>query len=207
MKNNVCTGKVQELRIIAGQLKGAKILSPKSPGTHPMGSREKLALFNMINPAGLIVLDAFAGSGALGFEALSRGADKVVFVENSAQAQQIIQDNLASLAVRDQQIIQDNLASLAIRDQQILAKAKIFQQKVSRFAKNPDLYHSFDLIIADPPYDKINLSEIQQLVSLLSDGGKLVLSSPASQPAPELMGVQSISSRTYARARLTVYTV
>lgn len=192
MKNNIHTGKVQELRIIAGQLKGAKILSPKSPGTHPMGSREKLALFNMVDPAGLIVLDAFAGSGALGFEALSRGAAEVVFVENSAQARQAIRDNLASLTVRDQLIS---------------TKVKIFQQKVSQFAENPDLYHSFDLVIADPPYDKIDPSEIQQLVPLLSNGGELVLSSPASQPAPELMGAQLISSRTYARARLTVYTM
>lgn len=192
MKNNIRTAKVQELRIIAGQLKGAKILSPKSPGTHPMGSREKLALFNMVDSAGLIVLDAFAGSGALGFEALSRRADKVVFVENSARAWQAIQDNLANLAVRDQLIS---------------AKVEIFQQKVSQFAENPDFHHSFDLVIADPPYDKIEPSEIQQLVPLLSNGGKLVLSSPADQPAPELAGVQMVSSRTYARARLTIYTV
>ena len=70
------------IKIASGIFRGRSIKSPKSSLTHPMGAREKLALFNMIvdDLPGSLVLDAFAGSGALGIEALSRGASEVVFV-------------------------------------------------------------------------------------------------------------------------------
>ncbi|MBQ8992361.1 RsmD family RNA methyltransferase [Candidatus Saccharibacteria bacterium] len=92
-----------ELRILSGKYKGLKLLSPDLKTTHPMGSREKLALFNMLSPylAGATVLDYFAGSGALGLEALSRGAASVTFVENNQKARQVIRENCRRCGVED----------------------------------------------------------------------------------------------------------
>lgn len=179
-----------DLRVISGEFKGAKIISPDSDKTHPMGAREKLALFNMVNPANKGILDAFAGSGALGIEALSRGAESVVFVEKSP---------------RIMQVLRENLANIQARNREKTLKIEFFTQSVGNFAKNPEVSEKFDLILADPPYDKIDLTEIQELVKLLSNNGQLVLSSPAGVEAPELIGVELVSSRTYARARLSIY--
>lgn len=146
-----------------------------------MGAREKNALFNMIDVVGKRVLDAYAGSGALGIEALSRGAGEVVFVESHRPAVVTIEHNLASL----------NLT------------ADVFPGKVANFvAEQTGL---FDMIIADPPYDKIDFVEITSLSSLLVAGGTLALSSPASQPAPEIAGLAIVSSHTYAEARITIF--
>ena len=150
-----------------------------------MGAREKNALFNMIDVVGKRVLDAYAGSGALGIEALSRGAGEVVFVESHRPAVVTIEHNLASL----------NLT------------ADVFPGKVANcVAEQTGL---FDVIIADPPYDKIDFAEITSLPSLLSSmlvaGGTLALSSPASQPAPEIAGLAIVSSHTYAEARITIF--
>ena len=88
MKNSV--------RITSGTFRGREILTPGG-GTHPMGERERLALFNMITDRLLRaqVLDAYAGSGALGIEALSRGARSCVFLERSAGAVKVIRDGAA----------------------------------------------------------------------------------------------------------------
>lgn len=170
------------LRVIAGSLKGRKLVSPHSSATHPMGAREKNALFNMIDVAGKRVLDAYAGSGALGIEAFSRGASEVVFVENHHAAIAVVKQNLASLD---------------------LANARIFSSKVADFIAGQT--EEFDVIIADPPYDKIDLEEVAKLSTLLVAGGTLALSSPASQPAPEIAGLAMVSTHTYAEARITVF--
>lgn len=184
------SNQMTELKIISGALKGAKLHSPNLVGTHPMGAREKNALFNMANPAGLVVLDAYAGSGALGFEALSRGAEKVVFVEKSAQACQTIRNNLASLVVRDAEIKE---------------RVELYQGSVAAVSRDLANGMKFELIIADPPYERIELAEIEELVQLLTDDGMLILSSPAKQEPLDLNGVKLLKTRTYARARLSVY--
>lgn len=173
---------VATLRVIAGSLKGRKLVSPRSNATHPMGAREKNALFNMVDVVGKRVLDAYAGSGALGIEALSRGASEVIFVEHHHPAVSAIKQNLADLDL-------DN--------------AEIFAGRVADFiAKAP---RPFDIVIADPPYDKIDFTEIASLSSLLVAGGVFVLSSPASQPAPEIAGLAMVSSHTYAEARISIF--
>ena len=86
--------KSPEIRVTSGKLRGRVLRSPDTSGTHPMGAREKLALFNMVNVEGERVLDAYAGSGAVGVEALSRGASEVVFVENNRRTARVILENL-----------------------------------------------------------------------------------------------------------------
>lgn len=176
-----------ELRIISGRYRGRTLKTPNLSGTHPMGARERLALFNMVNVESAKVLDAYAGTGALGLEALSRGASEVTFVEKSRPAARIIQENLQILS----------------------AKGDVIVSSVTNFAqeaaKDSARQGYFDVIFADPPYDNFQPRDIAAFIPLLSPDGVLVLSSPASLNPPEYAGLRISSTHTYARARLTVY--
>lgn len=152
-----------------------------------MGSREKLALFNMLRAeiAGAVVLDAYAGTGALGIEALSCGASSVTFVEKAPQVAKIIRDNLRGL------------------DEKL--EGEVFVGSVGEFTENTALAGKYDLILADPPYDKFEVSEIAELAKLLKTGGRLVLSFPFQLGAPELSGLALQSARKYAAAGIANY--
>jgi 16S rRNA (guanine966-N2)-methyltransferase len=127
------------MRIIGGKYKGKKIIPPTSIGTRPTSDRAREMIFNVLlhNPAfegeGLFnksVLDVFAGTGALGLEAFSRGASSVYFIENSAQALSNLQVNLKAFDLPSSVVLQ--------KDAQNLGKAPFL----------------FDLIFLDPPYGK-----------------------------------------------------
>ena len=120
------------VKIVSGKYRGRSLTAPGG-GTHPMGAREKLALFNMIAPYldGAMVLDAYAGSGALGIEALSRNAKRVIFIEKNKVAAQSIRKNLASLSL----------------------DGEIFTGAV----KSYESQEGFDIILADPPYDNYDM--------------------------------------------------
>ncbi|MBR6505796.1 16S rRNA (guanine(966)-N(2))-methyltransferase RsmD [Candidatus Saccharibacteria bacterium] len=167
-----------EARISGGVFRGRKIKTPGA-GTHPMGERERLALFNMIADLldSAMVLDAYAGSGALGIEALSRGAAKVVFVEKNRAAAGVISDNLSLLGASGEVVVYD-----AAKYESDLA---------------------FDLILADPPYDAFELDGVINLSRVLKDGGVLALSHPSE--APMVPGLQLEKSRTYAGATISIY--
>lgn len=145
-----------------------------------MGAREKLALFNMVADvlSGAVVLDAFAGSGALGIEALSRGASEVVFLEKSAKACKIIRENLRGLGL----------------------KAEVLCENVVNFTTDK----RFDLIVADPPYDRFEPSEVARLGQFIKSGGILVLSHPGE--APKFDDFELKTTRQYAAAHISVYT-
>lgn len=179
------------LRVVSGRFRGQKLVAPGS-GTHPMGSREKLALFNMVDVTGKNVLDAFAGSGALGIEALSHGAESVTFVEKSPTAMRVIRENVTGILAKNREKSPETT---------------FFRQNVASFAKNPEFRGMFDIILADPPYDQIDFSEVEEMVPLLKKDGIMVLSSPFEQDPPVLAGLKVVTSRTYARARLSVYTM
>ena len=166
------------VKITSGKLRGRSIRTP-SGKTHPMGKRERLALFNMINEilSDAKVLDAFAGSGALGIEAISRGATEVVFVEKDARAVNLIRQNLANLNI----------------------DARVVLSDVINFVDKAN----FDLILADPPYDDFKIEPIIRLVKLLRPGGTLVLSHP--DEALEISGLKLLKTRTYAAAHISIY--
>lgn len=170
MKNTV--------RITSGNYRGRSILTP-GEGTHPMGERERLALFNMVTAkiAGGRVLDAFAGSGALGIEAFSRGASTVTFVEKSPKAAKIIRENLKNLGIQADVIISD----------------------AGKYSTDS----SFDLILADPPYDHFDTIILPNLAKLLDKSGIFVLSHPGE--APEVEGLKLLDSRKYAGATISLY--
>lgn len=170
------------LRITGGALSGQSIATPGG-GTHPMGERERLAIFNSLGDsvAGARVLDMFAGSGALGIEALSRNAQEVVFVDNSATARSIIVQNLNKLGL-DQALVYPKLLA----------------------DSGP-----FDLIFADPSYDAdLRKLRIGELYGLLAPAGTLILSTDKHINLPEDLFDRQlvlISDKTYARARITMW--
>lgn len=172
---------MNNIRITSGNLRGRAIKSPKSNLTHPMGSREKIALFNMISDQldSATILDAYAGSGALGIEALSRGAKHVVFVEKSPKIAQNLKKNLKSLDLTEQSEV-------------LIANAGKFLPK-----------ETYDIIIADPPYDNFDITVIVRLTKYLKNDGVLVLSHPA--PTPDISGLKLTKTKKYARANISIY--
>lgn len=184
--------------ITSGEFKGRKIETPEE-GTHPMGAREKLALFNMVGDivAGARVLDAYAGSGALGFEALSRGAEKVDFVEKAHRAHKIIRKNAQALGVMER----CNFYNMSV---EAFALSLVPN---GRLLPGTDLtaLQRYDLIVADPPYDKYDPTVIDDLWFFLRDNnGILVLSHPTDE-APQFLWGELLTTRNYAGAHISVY--
>ncbi len=179
-KNDKKTG---EVRVISGRFKGKKLKTP-GEGTHPMGEREKNALFNMIGEtvSGAFVLDAYAGSGALGIEALSRGAMSTLFIEKDPHAIEIINDNLRKVGIYDAQ------GDVMAADATVVTRT---------------MTDRFSIVLADPPYDKYRPEMITALSHLVAKDGILVASTP--EEGPEIKGMEKIKSQKYARAHISVY--
>lgn len=173
------------IRVIGGTYGGRKLDAPASDKTHPMGERIRNALFNSLGDTvqGARVLDIFAGTGAVGIEALSRGAASVVFVERDKIAQKCIQNNIDSLHI-------DN--------------AELIKTSVNNWLQTYG-GGAFDIIFADPPYYDTQQATIQKAVNLLADGGVFVVSWPEKQPAPQLAGLTIAFERVYAGARIIMY--
>ena len=150
------------MRVIAGSAGGIRLAVPKS-GVRPTMDRVKAAIFSSLGEAviGARVLDLFAGSGALGIEALSRGAASAIFVEDERQSTQAIEKNLAKT----------NL------------KARVRQQDVFDFLRQRSNPEKFEIIFADPPYEKFQhgksytekLLNNEDLPQLLESDGIFVL--------------------------------
>jgi|SRR5581483_6626597 len=171
------------MRVIAGSLKGLQFASPHGHRTHPMSDKMRGALFNALGDLDdLTVLDAFAGSGALMFEALSRGAAQVTAIDEDRQAQRAIDRNIAKLG--------------------LTKAAKLIRASVEAWLRTSA--DSFDIILADPPYDRPQLSLLNKLATRVSPGGILVLSLPPDM-APELPGFELIQAKVYGDGSLRFY--
>jgi 16S rRNA (guanine966-N2)-methyltransferase len=173
------------VRIVAGTHRGAKIFAPKGLDTRPTSDRVREAAFNLIGPVdGAAVLDLYAGSGAMGLEALSRGAERAVFVESDRDACRTITRNLEKLRVQG--------AEVACRD-------------VLRFLAAER--RRFDLILVDPPYDVVESVAVRlarYLPAVLAQNGLVVLES-SSRAEPELPPLALRTSRRYGAARVTLF--
>jgi 16S rRNA (guanine966-N2)-methyltransferase len=170
------------LRIIAGELKGRRIDAPKGTLTRPTSDFVRETAFNLIGPVdGATVLDLYAGSGALGIEALSRGAERAVFVDNSRDACRMIGANLEKVGLKAIVLCQDVVHALASER------------------------GTYDLVLADPPYTFTAYERIApQVARILAPEGVFVLQTPASlEPAVE--GLHTRTSRKYGSARLTLF--
>lgn len=173
------------MRIIAGSLGGRQFESPRGHRTHPMGDKQRGALFNTLGDiTGLSVLDLYAGSGALAFEAISRGAVKATAVELDKAAQEAIAHNIRSLGLEDE--------------------VTLASSRVASWSKK-HIAEWFDIVLCDPPYDRVLEQTIQKLSTHVARGGILVLSWPAHLTVPEFKGLELIKSNVYANARLIFY--
>jgi len=173
------------VRIIAGELGGRTLAAPKTYGTRPMTDKLRAALFDILGPVdGLAVLDAYAGSGALGFEALSRGAARVVAIESARPALAAIERNRESLAI----------------DWAYELQAQKVESWLARLPAQ-----KFDVIMADPPYAELRLDVIAKLGRLLAPHGTLALSSGSQEQAPKLDGLELMMAKTYGDSRLSFY--
>ena len=198
---------MNQVRITSGIYKGRKIETPGGK-THPMGERERLALFNMIASyvPGATVLDAFSGSGALGIEALSRGASRVVFVEKNRKAESVIFNNLFELGyfpLYGQKMSRKEAEKIIhagdmVADEKA-GKAESICADVSKFETG----ERFDVILADPPYDAFDVEAVKYLVGFLKNDGIFVLSHP--DKAPDLAGLSLEKTSSYAGANISIY--
>ena len=170
------------MRIIAGSHKGRRIEAPAGHATRPTSDRVRENAFNLIGPVdGASVLDLFAGSSALGLEALSRGAASAVFVESSRDACRQINANLDKLGLHATVLCQDAARALATER------------------------GTYDLVLCDPPYDSDRSNELApHLTRVLAPNGLLVYETPA-RLQPEIEGLNVRTSRKYGSARLTLF--
>jgi len=173
------------VRLISGLYGGRIIEGSGTSRTHPMGERIRNALFNKISAEidGAEVLDAFAGSGALGLEALSRGAKKATFVERDRVAQKIIDNNIKLLGVEVQ--------------------SSLVRAPLASWVKTN--HEQFDIIFADPPYHDPQLSTVRELFALLKPNGLMVLSYPGRGEMLTETGVVVVDNRSYGNAALAYY--
>jgi 16S rRNA (guanine966-N2)-methyltransferase len=171
------------VRIIAGTRKGHTIQAPPGRGTRPTSDRVRENIFNILGPIDeAVVLDLYAGSGAMGLEALSRGAAQAVFVERDPDALRAIEQNLDKLRLRGTVLRRDAVAVLAGENRK------------------------YDLVFVDPPYEMYPDLEPQlarYLPPVLSDNAVVVVETDA-RVEPSLP-LEQRTSRKYGSARVTVY--
>ncbi len=172
------------MRVIAGVLGGRQFASA-GQRTHPMSDKIRGALFNALGDIqGLAVLDAFSGTGAVAFEAISRGAASALAIESDKAAQRTITQNVKMLELSE-------VVKL------VKAGAGAWLQTYS----GPQ----FDIVICDPPYHDPQLPLVKRLAGTAKPGGLVVLSWPGREQLPELPQCELASSRSYGDAQLAFY--
>ena len=176
------------MRIIAGTKKGHTIRAPRGYDTRPTSDRVRENVFNILGPLdGASVLDLYAGSGALGLEALSRGAERAVFVELDGDAVRAIEGNLDKLRLEGTILRSDAVTALS---------------------REAGAGRKYDLVLVDPPYDMYLDLQPQLALYLpvvLAEDGVLVYESSGRADPPEVPGLEERTSRKYGSARLTLY--
>jgi 16S rRNA (guanine966-N2)-methyltransferase len=175
------------MRIIAGSRKGARIFAPKGQDTRPTGDRVREAVFNLIGPVeGKHVLDLYAGSGAMGLEALSRGAESATFVEADRAAAETIVRNIDKLGLTGATVLRDDAA-----------------RKLTGDAASGRRY---DLVLIDPPYRMLPgvLTMLATYVPPVVEPHGLVVVESDARDEPELP-LPKRTSRRYGSSRVTVF--
>jgi 16S rRNA (guanine966-N2)-methyltransferase len=175
------------VRIVAGSRKGHRITAPNGVVTRPTGDRVREAAFSIIGPVeGAAVLDLFAGSGAMGIEALSRGAARCVFVDKDRAACAVITQNLEKLRLTGA-VVHCRDVERALREERARGRR-------------------YDLVLADAPYedwDRHATALAALLPELVTEHG-VVLVETAARTEPELP-LDLVTSRRYGSARISVF--
>ncbi|PHS24599.1 MAG: 16S rRNA (guanine(966)-N(2))-methyltransferase RsmD [Robiginitomaculum sp.] len=179
------------MRISGGQYRGRVLATPPGKNTRPTAGRTRESIFNILDHndwctlSAARVIDLFAGSGALGFDALSRGAEFCLFVETDANARGIIRDNIESLG--------------------LFGATRIHRRDATDLGKKPaPLGEPFDLVFLDPPYHK-DLGE-KALAELINGGwlaeNTLAIFECAADEDPQTPGWETLDQRTYGAAKV-----
>jgi 16S rRNA (guanine966-N2)-methyltransferase len=172
------------MRIISGVYGSRIIRAPRGYATHPMGDRMKSALFNSLGSLeGAEVWDAFAGSGALAIESVSRGATYALATERDPKAYLTAKENVEKLGA---------------------SKVQVVKAGAKAWSKN-NVDKKFDIIFCDPPYNYLQLSTVFALKSHLKPKGLMVLSYPGSEELPSSSGVVVVDNRNYGDGALAYY--
>jgi len=173
------------MRVIAGRLGGRQFDSPHGHRTHPMSDKVRGGLFNVLGDIeGLIVLDAFAGSGALSFEAISRGAASALAIDADKRAHMVITKNIVDLGLAEE-----------------VKAVRAFTNAWS--TRHQD--QKFDIILADPPYDELPFRDLKILPRHLKEGGIIALSWPGKDDPYFLPGFDEVNIKNYGDAQLVFY--
>lgn len=181
------------MRIVAGSLKGRTIVAPDGQGTRPTSDRARQAIFNVLEHAawsepleGMRVIDLYAGSGALGFEAISRGAAFGLFVETDDEARGAIRENADAYG--------------------LMGRTRVHRRSATDLGPRPGpIAEAFDLAFLDPPYGK-GLGE-QTLLKLLEGlwlkpGALVVFERGSDEPEIDTPGYERLDARDYGAARV-----
>ncbi len=183
------------MRIIGGEFRGRSIAAPPGEATRPTSDRARQAVFNMLEHApwspgleGRRVIDLFAGSGALGLEALSRGAVFALFVETAEAARGALRDNVEGLG--------------------LYGRARIHRRDATDLGERPaSAGPAFDLAFLDPPYAKgLGEKALAELAAggWLAPGAVAVFERGAKEPDPETPGFELLDVRNYGAARVLI---
>jgi 16S rRNA (guanine966-N2)-methyltransferase len=171
------------VRVVAGEFKGRRLQAPRGARTRPTADKVREALFSMLGDvSGARVLDLYAGSGALGIEALSRGAESAVFVERDQRALAALRRNLEAIG----------------------ADAGVRRQDVLRFLARPE--GTFDLVFCDPPYDdapRVAAPLSEALPAMLGENARIVTESDKRNPL--LLSLPLLVERAYGDTRIAIH--
>ncbi len=178
------------VRVISGSAKGAKLRAPKGHATRPTLDRIKESLFNILGDVqGARVLDLYAGTGALGIEALSRGAKHAVFVERDGRVAAIIRENLAHTKLEASAVV-------------IRGEAPLAYDRLAAFGP-------FDLVFVDPPYDMGQVAKALIWLDespLLADRARVVVERGAVEEIPpNLKNLKSFREKVYGETVLNLF--
>ena len=177
------------MRVIAGSHGGRRLKAPAGRGTRPTSDRVREAIFAMLGPLdGEPVLDLFAGTGALGIEALSRGAGRAVFVERDRAAARILEANLATLGIAGEQAV--------LRRSDALAALRSAREHGE----------AYDLVFIDPPYGQARLwgpRLTAELPAVLAPGGRIVVESDRREPLE--IDAPVLTERRYGDTSITIH--
>lgn len=175
------------MRVITGSAKGRRLKTLPGTDVRPTTDGVKEAIFSIVQfeVEGAVVLDLFAGSGQLGIEALSRGAAKVVFVDNSAESIKVVKENLQHTRLEENAVVINTANNAFLRSTR----------------------EKFDIAILDPPYNhNLIQKSMPQLVEKMAEGGIIICEHEKETALPERFGDFSISKvYRHGRATLTAY--
>jgi 16S rRNA (guanine966-N2)-methyltransferase len=171
------------VRVVAGEFKGRRLHAPRGARTRPTADKVREALFSMLGDvSGARVLDLYAGSGALGIEALSRGAESAVFVERDGKALAALRRNLEAVD----------------------AVAEVRRQDVARFLANPE--GTFDLVLCDPPYDdapRVAARLSEAVPAIAAEDARIVTESDKRNPL--VLPQPLLVERNYGDTRIAIH--